>query len=44
MKRTGEDEEVIAVKLGEAGVEFAVEDETTGLVDYEEGEDDPAMC
>jgi hypothetical protein len=44
VKGTGEGEVVVAGELAHAGVEFAVVDETAGLVDYEEGEDNPVPC
>jgi hypothetical protein len=44
VKGTGEGEVVVAGELAHARVEFAVVDEAAGLVDYEEGEDNPVPC
>lgn len=41
MKGTGEDQVVVGRELAEAGLEFALVDETAGLVDDNEGEDGP---
>jgi hypothetical protein len=41
---TSEGEVVVAGELAHASVEFAVVDEATGLVDYEEGENNPVLC
>jgi hypothetical protein len=41
VKGSGEDEEVVAVKLCQPRVEISVEDEATGFVDYPERENDP---
>ena len=43
MERSSEHEVVIARKLGHAGMEFAVVDKPTGLANYEERKDNPAV-
>lgn len=44
MKGTGENEVIVGGKLAQAGLEFALINETTGLVDDNQGEDGPVKA
>lgn len=41
VKGTGKDEVVVGGELAQAGLEFTLVDQATGLVNYDEGEDGP---